>query len=43
MGVKEEHIISHYDKEKQAQYREAHREQKNEANRKYRKKNKLTT
>ena len=33
MGFKEEHILLHYDKEKQAQYREARREQQNEANR----------
>ena len=30
MGVDEEHIISHYDKEKLATYREAHRDQMNE-------------
>ena len=34
MGVEEEHIISHYDKEKQAKYREAHRDQINENNKK---------
>ena len=27
MGVEEEHVVSHYDKEKQTKYREAHREQ----------------
>ena len=39
MGVAEEHLISHCDKEKQAKYREAreaHREQTNEINRRYR-------
>ena len=36
MGVAEEHIIPHHDKEKQAKHREAHREQKNGHNRRYR-------
>ena len=41
MGVAGESIIPHYDKEKQAKHREAHREQKNETNRRYREKQKL--
>ena len=41
MGVEEEHIISHYDKEKQAQYRTTHREQANENNRRYRERKKI--
>ena len=41
MGVAEESIISHYDKEKPAKYREAHRDQMNETNRRYREKQKL--
>ena len=41
MGVEEEHVISHYDLEKQAKYREAHREQAKENNRKYRERQKL--
>ena len=36
MVVGEENIVTHYDKEKKAKYREAHREQINENNRKYR-------
>ena len=40
MGVAEEHIISQYAKEKQAKHREAHREQKNGINRRYREKQK---
>ena len=35
MGVEEEYIISPYDLEKQATYREAHRDQMNENNRRY--------
>ena len=41
MGVEEENILSHYDLEKQAKYRESHREQNNENNRRYREKQKL--
>ena len=41
MGVGEENIVSHYDKEKQAKYREAHREQMKENDRTYREKQKL--
>ena len=41
MGVEEENIVSHYDLEKQAKYRESHREQTNETNRRYREKQKL--
>ena len=41
IGVAEENIVLHYDKEKQAKYREAHREQTNENNRRYREKQKL--
>jgi hypothetical protein len=40
MGVEEEHIISHYDKEKQALYRATHKDQINENNRRYRERNK---
>ena len=40
MGVEEEHIVSHDDLEKQAKYREPHREQKNEINRRNKEKQK---
>ena len=41
MGVEEENTVSHYDLEKQAKYRESHREHNNENNRRYREKQKL--